>query len=202
VAHRKLAIIRRRLFTAVSVLSLLLFVAALALWVRSYIRYDGVFYTRRTTESPPSATLFRGDENLHHRCVQSVVGELCVTTYIKIPIGSERQDVGWEFFTHQARGNSTLRQSVRDLARWTNRGYGSFAGFGFLSYDAELLTIRGIAVPHWFLALLFAILPALHFRAAIRSRRRDRTRLCRTCGYDLRATPDRCPECGTSPGPA
>ncbi len=54
-------------------------------------------------------------------------------------------------------------------------------------------------VPAWFSMVLLAILPAIAgFRWRERGRRRRmRDGLCVVCGYDLRATPERCPECGT-----
>jgi hypothetical protein len=55
-------------------------------------------------------------------------------------------------------------------------------------------------LPHWLASLSFALLPTVwYLRAAARLRRRRGRGCCVHCGYDLRATPDRCPECGTAP---
>jgi hypothetical protein len=59
-------------------------------------------------------------------------------------------------------------------------------------YDAEML-------PMSFVASLFVILPLAVGSCLVRRRRLAR-RLsagrCIACGYDLRASPERCPECG------
>jgi len=60
--------------------------------------------------------------------------------------------------------------------------------------------MRGVVVPHWFLALAAAVLPVAVFARWWKRRRRLKRSLCLRCGYDLRASPDRCPECGTVPG--
>ena len=60
--------------------------------------------------------------------------------------------------------------------------------------------IAELDLPAWFVILVTAILPAMRllgYRRYRRYRHRIAAGLCLSCGYDLRATPDRCPECGT-----
>lgn len=62
-----------------------------------------------------------------------------------------------------------------------------------------------ILVPYWALLILLSILPLDGVRWVIVRRRRQRRGQCVACGYDLRQSPQRCPECacpvaGAAPG--
>jgi len=60
-----------------------------------------------------------------------------------------------------------------------------------------------VIIPFWLPVLVFGISPGIGVFRFVRTRRRRKYRsshgLCAHCGYDLRATPDRCPECGSVP---
>ena len=56
-----------------------------------------------------------------------------------------------------------------------------------------------LLIPYWVLGIITAALPAVRLAMWWRRRRRWSEGCCRACGYDLRATPERCPECGTVP---
>jgi hypothetical protein len=57
--------------------------------------------------------------------------------------------------------------------------------------------LKGLVFTFWPFCVVFAIMPGSELLRLRRRRRRHRAGLCTECGYDLRATTDRCPECET-----
>lgn len=59
----------------------------------------------------------------------------------------------------------------------------------------------GLYLPFGLCCSMFALLPVAWFGTRLarvaRRRKREARKLCVSCGYDLCATPERCPECGT-----
>jgi hypothetical protein len=58
---------------------------------------------------------------------------------------------------------------------------------------------NNFAVSCWLPVLLLPLIPIWWLIRLRRSQLRAVSGLCAACGYDLRATPDRCPECGAIP---
>jgi hypothetical protein len=95
---------------------------------------------------------------------------------------------------------------MADRPRWWQRfdwpgGYsadgatfGIYADLGSNAARQRYLIVR---VPYWFIATTSALLPAVALVRWLRARRRRQAGQCCRCGYDLRGSSQRCPECGT-----
>ena len=79
---------------------------------------------------------------------------------------------------------------------------GNAWGFGFHGERWFGYPLYVLAVPHWFLLSVACIAPGMRLTFWRRASRRRAVGRCPSCGYDLRATPDRCPECGANPSTA
>jgi hypothetical protein len=76
-----------------------------------------------------------------------------------------------------------------------------FAGFGFADTSFSMsgglrFTYIHVWLPLWALILVSVAVVVVSIRNMRQGRRAGH---CRRCGYDLRATPGRCPECGDVP---
>jgi hypothetical protein len=99
---------------------------------------------------------------------------------------------------------------VVDTTPWPTLGIvrWEFLGFAVSGHSEPSTPTNSIAVkrdyfmaPYWFLVILSALLPAYSVTMWYKQRRPNalaKQGRCPTCGYDLRATPARCPECGAT----
>ena len=173
----------RHLFTLCSAVSLLLCIAVCVLWVRSY-----------ATEVI---------------LVDSHAGRLLLIG-LEAPAGPAR--AAREAYTAERFLNLLVRPPAvigtpataaeyRWLGFWFARGskglirYPNPAGERRTSLTCAFWIV---GVPYWSMALLSAAVPATWLWRSRVSRRRLAAGRCGACGYDLRATPDRCPECGAA----
>ena len=88
-----------------------------------------------------------------------------------------------------------VRAKVRPLYReW----FGGF-GLGRLATPSGSGAIHLIAIPLWSIATPAGLLTVGLAAGSARAGRRVRGNRCVACGYDLRGSPGRCPECGATP---
>jgi hypothetical protein len=185
----------RRLLTLTSALSLLLLVAMVALWVRSYEVAD-CWRVRRYRIYECNS--IRGLLTL------SVETQFSKTTY-RFPAPHAEQTNLPAAETWQVEHDSISRLLVgQPLARDTRQFRfvrdqqfpGAISSSLGVGWETGFITSY-VQFPDWCLAALFIVLPTAWATATCRRRLRTALGRCSTCGYDLRATPDRCPECGT-----
>jgi hypothetical protein len=197
----------RRLFTLLSALSLLLCVATCVLWVRSYQVWDRLEQTR-TYASDGTDVSDRWDEfkdapNTTTREVSwSSMGAYLV--YHRIdwvdPKGGHNSAPGAVPPPEWRRTAEPLASGdgpIRDHGGQTFAGVHRDGGTMDLGQGCRMRWAT-TSFPLWFAPAAFALLPLVWSVRLARGRRRNRLGLCQICGYDLRASPDRCPECGAA----
>jgi hypothetical protein len=178
--------VKRRLFTLTTIASMLLCIASVAMWVRSYFVGDVVEYTK------VNGLLLR------RVYFNASTGLVC--------LGGERREYTTHLVASQLMHIEGVQPGLRHLSEepedWWAPEMGSFfADRQSWNENSGAFSQAFVVFPHWLVFLLSAMLPAALFVHRLR-RRRVPAHLCGRCGYDLRATPERCPECGAVPAAA
>lgn len=190
---------RRRLFAILSAFSLLICVLFAALWIRKHwvaervfhINAQGRYWRLESTGQFLEAEVGKGWDSSatipwHER--RGSDQHYKISGFPSLVLRPQNQR-WWDI--HYDYGNER-RYGVREESK------------GLEDVIYQLLPpveYQVVFIPHWLPVAAFGLLPLLWLIAQRRwliHRRRRRLGMCLSCGYDLRASHDRCPECGTA----
>jgi hypothetical protein len=182
----------RILLNVGAVVSIALGAAAVFLWARSYRHFDDYDTLNLETRTIVFVRSLRG--GLQVAKMDDVSDSALTLERLSRP--------GWQGHSFGA-ANWPLARRDDDvqLLDWDGaatklRGLGFRLSAGTKLADARFWSVR---IPYGFLVLLALPLPAWRLLRCRRHRRSRTQGHCPASGYDLRATPDRCPECGRVP---
>jgi len=187
--------LRRLLTNVASATSLLLGVALIGVWVSSY-RWQGNIYC----EMPVGASMHRTFT------IGSTPGRIFLhTVWARFALlGRDAYVRDWNDGTTGIKLRATWVRYKHDgdypppnsvyWARWYSfaRGTDPPENGKYPQYGGTW-----IWVADWYVFPLFFVLPFTAQMTKVRSTRRRKAGRCPSCGYDLRASTIRCPECGT-----
>ena len=179
---------KRRIFNVLAAMSLVLCVATIALWVRSGSIEDYIAVRAYTRQVP--ADTWRWIKLASSR------GEF---TFLIVD-GPSPVNGAWSSGTGISNGIGYAPVWRSRFALPSSGHYGSISNYLGFHRDVTAGWVKCWMFPMWFVTCISG-LAVFRVPAIARGFRRSRPGYCSTCGYDLRATPDRCPECGTAVGP-
>jgi hypothetical protein len=199
--------------------SLVVFLAMLALWARGYWARDGIWYSTDTARY--SLHSYRGRIWIWRLSGGRAASDGVWTTSAKLHRGwawDSTPDSWYEQFKSSRKWGMSAEQftlaapatgyspSVPGAVDWQVLGFrflrnDSWTPIAQLQWGYPTARSAAVFIPQCAIALLLGLLPAATLFRLLRRRRRMKRGLCPLCGYDLRGSPNRCPECGTVQNP-
>jgi len=171
-------------------LCILLLGPTLIFWMRSYDSAD--FWQTRTQES--NSRLERS-VTLTLASAGGRIGVLNVSRENRHDFSTRR----WIMpaYAHQPwkweSGDPTKVRHMADTDSFWNK-----LGFGLKVSATSTTRLVSWMVPYWAITLVLVTWPTVFFAWLARRAERRKQGMCDVCGYDLRASTERCPECGTA----
>lgn len=191
--------VRRRLFATAAAISLLLCLATAALWARSSQIVDMVDLNVEWNRTQPLRGEAVGFESWNGHA------EMTLHYYSKGTSPLEANGLPPRLYTVDWNHDPEDRYSwIQTYPTWRCAGMYTasdmtFVGSSIIDINHPDVVVKHYGVPYWMIVAPTLVLPALWARRFMRRRSQSRRGFCALCGYDLRATPTRCPECGKTP---